>query len=126
MFIYFVFSLTLSARLLFCNLVCLNKWKLQIGHYVICYHNYYNKLAFLCPISSKIKLTDEKERRKRRSEEEERRGREKSNGCTVSFYIKLLDGEGPFASNAFKNPARYKYFYKLTMFVWGWTEMIPN
>ena len=22
--------------------------------------------------------------------------------------------------------ARYKYLYKLTMFVWGWTEMIPN
>ena len=33
MLIYFVFSLTLSARLLFCNLVCLNKWTLQIGHY---------------------------------------------------------------------------------------------
>ena len=22
--------------------------------------------------------------------------------------------------------ARYKYLYKLTMFVWGWTEMIAN
>ena len=45
---------------------------------------------------------------------------------SYSFYIKLLDGKGPFASNAFKNSARYKYLYKLTMFVWGWTEMIPN
>ena len=74
------------------------------------------RVAFLGPISSKIKLADEKERRKRRSEEEGRRGREKSNGCTVSFYIKLLDGEGPFAGNVFKNPARYKYLYKLTMY----------
>ena len=36
------------------------------------------KVAFLGPISYKIKLVDEKERRQRRSEEEERRGREKS------------------------------------------------
>ena len=53
------------------------------------------KVAFLGPISYKIKPADEKERRKIRSEEEERRGREKSNGYTLSFYIKLLDGEGP-------------------------------
>ena len=38
----------------------------------------------------------------------------------------MLDGEGPFAGNVFKNPARYKYLYKLTMYVWGWTEIIPN
>ena len=115
MFIYLVFSLTLSARLFFCNLVCLNKWELQIGQYVIYYHNYYNKVAFFGPIISKIKLADEKERRKRRSEEEGRRGREKSNGGTVSFYIELLEGEGPFAGYVFKNPARYEYLYKLTL-----------
>ena len=63
----------------------------------IYYHYYYNKVAFLGPISSKIKLEDEKESTKRRSREEGRRGGEKSNGCTVSFYIKQLDGEGPFA-----------------------------
>ena len=34
---------------------------------------------------SKITITKEKERRKRKSEEEESR-REKSNGCTLSFY----------------------------------------
>ena len=85
------------------------------------------KVACLGPISSKIKLVDEKERRKRRSEEDQgRKGREKSNGCTLSFYIKLLDGKGPFAGNVFKNPARYKYLYKLTMYVRGWTEIIPN
>ena len=72
-----------------------------------------------------------KERRKRRSKEEERRVRKQTNKKkqwlhSYSFYIKLLDGKGPFASNAFKNPARYKYLYKLTMFVWGWMEMIPN
>ena len=84
------------------------------------------KVAFLGPISSKIKPADRKERRQRRSEEEGRRERKKSNGCTLSFYIKLLDGEGPFAGNVFKNPARYKYLYKLTMHVWGWMEMMPN
>ena len=84
------------------------------------------RVAFLGPISYKIKLADGKERRKRRSEEEERRGREKSNGCTLSFYIKLLDGEGPVAGNVFKIPARYEYLYKLTMYVWGWMEIIPN
>ena len=46
MLIYCVFSLTLIARLLFCNLVytfvCLNKWKFQIGHHVIYCHNYCN------------------------------------------------------------------------------------
>ena len=93
---------------------------------VIYYHNYYNKVAFLGPISSKTKLADEKERRKRRSEEEGRRGREKSNGCTVSFCIKLLDGDGPFAGNLFKNTARYEYLYKFTIYVWGWMEIIPN
>ena len=70
-----------------------------------------------------------KERRKRRSKEEEGRGRKTKKKQwlhSYSFYIKLLDGKGPFASNAFKNPARYKYLYKLTMFVWGWMEMIPN
>ena len=80
----------------------------------------------MCPISSKIKLADEKETRKRRSKEEGRRGRQKSTGCTISFYIKLLDGEGPFAGNVFKNPARYEYLHKLTMYVWGWMEIIPN
>ena len=73
------------------------------------------KVAFLGPISYKIKPADEKERR----------GREKSNGCTLSFYIKLLDGEGPVAGNVFKNPARYEYLYMLTMYVWGWMEIIP-
>ena len=69
---------------------------------------------------------------KRKGEKEGARrikeGREekKANGCTLSFYIKLLDGKGPFAGNVFKNPARYKYLYKLTMYVWGWTEIIPN
>ena len=67
----------MSDRLLFCNLVCLNKWKLQICHHVIYYHNYCNKVAFLSPTSSKTKRADEKERRKRRSEEKGRRRREK-------------------------------------------------
>ena len=36
--------------------------------------------------SSKITVTKEKQRRKRKSEEQERTRREKSNGCTLSFY----------------------------------------
>ena len=40
------------------------------------------KTGFLDPISSKITLTNKKERRKRMSEEE----KEKSNGFTLSFY----------------------------------------
>ena len=40
------------------------------------------KAGFLDPISSKITLTNKKERRKRMSEEE----KEKSNGFTLSFY----------------------------------------
>ena len=36
--------------------------------------------------SSKITVTKEKQRRKRKSEEQERMRREKSNGCTLSFY----------------------------------------
>ena len=40
------------------------------------------KGGFLDPISSKITLTNKKERRKRMSEEE----KEKSNGFTLSFY----------------------------------------
>ena len=66
------------------------------------------------PISSKITLTNKKERRKRKSEEENK----KSNGFTLSFYDgyfgdsfwpekKLLDARGPFDGNVFKNPARY-------------------
>ena len=53
-----------------------------------------------------------KERRKRKSEEEERMRREKSNGCTHSFYNgylrekKLLDTKGPFGGNVFKTLAR--------------------
>ena len=66
---------------------------------------------------------------KRKGEKEGARrikeGREEKKAM-VSFYIKLLDGKGPFAGNVFKNPARYKYLYKLTMYVWGWTEIIPN
>ena len=44
------------------------------------------RAGFLGPRSSKITLTKEKERRKRKSEKEERRGRQKRNGCTLSFY----------------------------------------
>ena len=40
------------------------------------------KAGFLDPISSKITLTNKKDRRKRMSEEE----KEKSNGFTLSFY----------------------------------------
>ena len=40
------------------------------------------KAGFLDPISSKITLTNKKERRKRMSEQE----KEKSNGFTLSFY----------------------------------------
>ena len=42
MFICIVFSLKLSAKLLFCSLVYLNKQKLErTGHHVIKYHNYH-------------------------------------------------------------------------------------
>ena len=78
-----------------------------------------SKGRFLGPISSKITLTRERERRTRKSEEEEMRRREKSNGCTLSFYNgyfedrfwpkKLLDAKGPFGSKVFKNPAIYIY-----------------
>ena len=45
------------------------------------------KAGFLGPIRSKIIVTKEKERRKRKNEEEEERSRrDKSNGCTLSFY----------------------------------------
>ena len=61
----------------------------------------------------------EKERRKIKSEEKETRRRERSNGCTLSFYKgyfgrkkkkkekKLLDAKGPFGGKNFKNPGRY-------------------
>ena len=62
----------------------------------------------------------EKERRKIKSEEKETRRRERSNGCTLSFYNgyfgwkkkkkkekKLLDAKGPFGGKNFKNPRRY-------------------
>ena len=67
--------------------------------------------------SSKITATKQKEMRKRKSEEKERWRREKSNGCTLSFYNdyfgdsfgpeKLLDGKGPFGGNVFKFPVTY-------------------
>ena len=44
------------------------------------------RAGFLGPRSSKITLTKEKERRKRKRGKEERKRREKSNGCTLSFY----------------------------------------
>ena len=72
---------------------------------------------FLGSISSKSTLTKEKERRKRKNKEEERWRREKSNGCTLSFYngyfgdVLLLDGKGLFSGNVFKNPARYINIY---------------
>ena len=62
----------------------------------------------------------EKERRKIKSEEKEMRRRERSNGCTLSFYNgyfgrkkkkkkekKLLDAKGPFGGKNFKNPGSY-------------------
>ena len=70
------------------------------------------------PKSSTIIITKEKERRKRKSEQKERGIREKSNGCTLSFYNsysgdsfgrkKLFDAKGPFGDNVIKNPARCK------------------
>ena len=74
------------------------------------------KAGFVSPRSSKITVTNEKERRKRKSEEMERRG-EKSNGCTLSFIMatfgrkKLLDAKGQFGDNVIKDPARYIYMY---------------
>ena len=51
-----------------------------------------SKGRFLKPEkSSKILVTKEEERRKRKSEEKERRNREKSNGCTLSFYNSYLE-----------------------------------
>ena len=59
---------------------------------------------------------------KETSAEKETRRREKSNGCTLSFYNgylgrkktkkqkKLLDAKGPFGGNAFKNLARYIFY----------------
>ena len=87
------------------------------------------KASFFGPISSKITLTKERTGEKeeaRRKKGGEEKPKKKPMLHSYSFYMKLLDGKGPFASNAFKNPARYKYLYKLTMFVWGWMEMIPN
>ena len=60
----------------------------------------------------------EKETREINSEEKEMRRRERTNGCTLSFYNgyfgrkkrkenKLLDAKGPFAGKVFKNPGSY-------------------
>lgn len=43
--------------------------------------------GFLRPISQKITLAKEKGKEDRKSEKKERRRREKSNGCTLNFYI---------------------------------------
>ena len=58
-------------------------------------------------------VTKEKQGRKRKSEGKERRRREKSNGCTLSFYNsyfgkkKLFDAKGPLGDNVIKDLARY-------------------
>jgi len=62
--------------------------------------------SFFGLIYSKITLT--KERKGEKEEARRKKGGEekKNNGCILSFYIKLLNGKGPFISNVFKNPAR--------------------
>ena len=67
----------------------------------------------------KLTVMKEKEMRKRKSEEKERRPRrEKSNGCTLSFYNSYFGEQflaekncstqkGPFGNNVIKNTARY-------------------
>ena len=57
-------------------------------------------------------VTKEKQGRKRKSEGKERRRREKSNGCTLSFYNSYLgkttvDAKGPLGDNVIKDLARY-------------------
>ena len=88
------------------------------------------------------KLQNERRKRKRKSEEKESRRREKSNGCTLSFYIsyfgdfwpkKLLDAKDPFGDNVFKNPARctrsligYSSCDDTTPFCGSTQTLVPN
>ena len=77
------------------------------------------KAVFLGLVSSKITLTNEKERRKSKSEEEESRRREKKM-VTLLVSItaplkKLLDAKGPFHGNVLKNPARI--FWEISSFL---------
>ena len=60
------------------------------------------------PINCKITLTKGKKMRKRNSEEEERRRREKKLVLLLVFIVAILDAIGPFGSNVFKTPDRYK------------------
>ena len=72
---------------------------------------------FLGPDKLQNHTNEGKSKEKKMSEEDEKRRREKSKGCTLSFYdgyfrdVLLLDGKGPFSGNVFKNPARYINIY---------------
>ena len=46
--------------------------------------------------------------RKRNSEEEERRREDKKLVVLLVFIVATLDAKGPFGSNVFKTPNRYK------------------
>jgi len=76
------------------------------------------KAGFLSPRSSKITVTNEKQRRIRNSEEKERRKKKKAMVALLVFIIatlervfgrkKLFDAKGPFGDYVIKNPARFK------------------
>ena len=78
------------------------------------------KAGSVSPRSSKITLTKEKERRRRKSEEK----RKKAMVALLVFIMatlkivfgrkKLLDVNGPFVCNLFKNPARYFIYYNFS------------
>ena len=87
--------------------------KINLTKFAVIWVKRCQKAGFLSPRSSTIIVTKEKGK----SEGMERRRREKSNGCTISFYNsyfgdrfwpkKLLDAKRSIWRYIFKNPARY-------------------
>ena len=79
------------------------------------------KFAVIClseKASKGMFLTAREAKKSRNSEDKEKRRREKSNGCTLSFYNSHFGEQflaekncstqkGPFGNNVIKNPARY-------------------
>ena len=88
------------------NIILADFLKTNLTTFAVIWVKRRQKAGFLGLISSTRKGE------KGKSEEEERMRREKSNGCTHSFYNgclrekKLLDTKGPFGGNVFKTLAR--------------------
>ena len=102
-----------------CMYVCLTHFlKINLTKFAVIWVEKRQKAHFLRPRSSKIRVTNEKERRKRKSEEKERRRRKKAMLALLDFIIatleivfgrrKLLNAKDLFGDNVIKNPARYR------------------